>query len=741
MVHGTRLSGRRRTRYAIMLALAIALMLALMPRVGSSSSSGLALSEVEMEVLGQVGGAVRTVAVKGQYAYIGLGPRMAVLNVSNRSSPQFVGQTGWFTDVVQAVAASPTSPYVYVAAGSAGLRIFRVDVPSTPTEVGSWPVPEGGRAISLALDGSYVYLVVDEQGLGRVCILDIRNVQSPQEVAHYETETSTRIWGVDVAAGYAYVAADQAGLHILNVSNPANPTFVKAFETPSYVLDVDVEGNYAYVAIEPYWNPEIEDFVSGLWVVNVSDKANPHLEGSCDIQGYPTRVLARSSYVYVAAQDGGLCVVDARQPGSPSTVGQYLEAYSALDVDLAEGFAFLADGGGGLRIIDVRQPTTPRQVGRYSQVGTFSSLDVVGNYAYLADEGNGLRIVQVSNASLPTLYSVCNVPGVATGVKVSGRYAYITHIPVPSLPEQPPGLSIMDVLNPASPSRVGSCNTPDSPYAVDVSGNVAFVANHSAGLTLINVSTPSASTVITSYDTPGEALGVTVVGNHAYVADGTGGLQVVNVSNPGQPQWVGSSDAPKNAWSVTVSGTVGYVADSMWGLCIIDLGVLSRPRELARYPTDGMTCQVALYPPYAFLADGYRMRAVNVRNSFSPYEAGVLLLPGQVMDIAVSWPYAYVAAGEAGLFVVRMEIQPPTPTPTHTASPTPTYTPTVTLTPTATPTRTQTPTPTVTPTCTWTATPTQTPTATATSSPSPTVTSTFTPQRRSIYLPIVQRGG
>lgn len=741
MLYTTQPSGKKLTYCAVTFCLAAALLLNLIHQTDITASDGHALSEVEMEVMGQVGGAVRTVAVKGQYAYVGLGPRLAVLNVSNRNNPQLVAQTRWFNDVVQAVVVSPTSPYVYVAAGSAGLRIFRVDVPSSPTEVGSWPMPEGSRALALALDGNYAYLVADEQGLGRLYILDVQEVQSPHEVAHYETEAFAHMWGVDVAAGYAYVAADQAGLHIVDVSNPAMPSRIGVLETPTYVLGVDVEGNYAYVAVEPFWNPEIGDFVGGLWVVNVSDKANPYLEGSCDIGGYPTNVLVKSSYVYVAALNGGLWVVDARQPGNPSSIGQYLEAYGAVDVDLWEGFVFLADSGGGLSIINVQQPTNLQQVGRYSQAGAFDSLDVIGSYAYLADEFNGLRIVQVSNASSPALYSVCHVPGAATGVKVSGRYAYLTHIPAPNLPEQPSALSIIDIFNPANPIHVGSCALLDFPYAVDVSGNVAFVANNQAGLTSVNVSTPSASTVITSYDTPGEALGVAVVGNYAYVADGTGGLQIINVSNPGQPQLAGSCDAPRNAWSVTVSNTLGYVADRIWGMRIIDLSSLGRPREVARYPTNGATYQIALHPPYAFLADGYRVCAVNVNNNASLYEAGSLLLPGQVRDIEVRWPYAYMAAGEAGLFVVSMEIVQPTPTPTRTASPTPTDTPTPTSTRTATPTSTRTPTPTYTLTSSPTSTPTDTPTQTLTPSPSPTVTSTPSLQQYWVYLPIMQRGG
>lgn len=47
---------------------------------------------------------------------------------------------------------------------------------------------------------------------------------------------------------YAYCAASGAGLDILNISNPAIPTFVANIDTPGEANGVYVSGNYAYVA-------------------------------------------------------------------------------------------------------------------------------------------------------------------------------------------------------------------------------------------------------------------------------------------------------------------------------------------------------------------------------------------------------------------------------------------------------------------------------------------------------------
>ena len=55
-------------------------------------------------------------------------------------------------------------------------------------------------------------------------------------------------YGVAVSGNYAYLAVAEAGLQVLDVSNPANPQWVGGYDTSGGALGVAVSGNYAYVA-------------------------------------------------------------------------------------------------------------------------------------------------------------------------------------------------------------------------------------------------------------------------------------------------------------------------------------------------------------------------------------------------------------------------------------------------------------------------------------------------------------
>ena len=59
-------------------------------REKSGQSAG-ARRSLSVELLRQVGGTVKAVAVQGSNGYVGAGPRMVVLDVSDPSSPLLVG--------------------------------------------------------------------------------------------------------------------------------------------------------------------------------------------------------------------------------------------------------------------------------------------------------------------------------------------------------------------------------------------------------------------------------------------------------------------------------------------------------------------------------------------------------------------------------------------------------------------------------------------------------------------------
>jgi hypothetical protein len=72
-----------------------------------SSTPGTPGSE-NMALVGQVGGVSRAVAVAGDIAYLGVGPRLVALDVSNPAAPVLLGRSAVLPGVINAVVVTQT---------------------------------------------------------------------------------------------------------------------------------------------------------------------------------------------------------------------------------------------------------------------------------------------------------------------------------------------------------------------------------------------------------------------------------------------------------------------------------------------------------------------------------------------------------------------------------------------------------------------------------------------------------
>jgi hypothetical protein len=59
-----------------------------------------------VELVGQIGGNTESVFVEGDYAYIGEGPRLTILDISNPANPIVIGKSAPLPGVVQDIQVS-----------------------------------------------------------------------------------------------------------------------------------------------------------------------------------------------------------------------------------------------------------------------------------------------------------------------------------------------------------------------------------------------------------------------------------------------------------------------------------------------------------------------------------------------------------------------------------------------------------------------------------------------------------
>jgi hypothetical protein len=348
------------------------------------------------------------IAVVGDYAYtsskscqyVGCSVSIITYDISNPATPVQVSvfscshwsRYGYVTIMDIAV----TNGHAYVAASTQGLRIIDVSDPASPAEVDLYSTPSTVKA--MAVTAQYAYTLGDE--IFRVLGIDITNPLNPFGVRNYQTfDFSSN--DIAVLDDYIYVA-DSLGIHILDTSNPTAPTEVGFFDTWGACADsndkcaaesVVVVGSYAYVAAAE----------SGLRVLNISDPGNPVEIGHYDTPGYAIDITVSGSYAYLAAGDNGLRIINISNPSAPTEIGFYKASWwEARAVAVADRYAYIAAGYAGLRIIDVLNPAVPAEVGALSILGPAQDVTVVDGYAYIAAGEAGLRVVDISDPAVPT---------------------------------------------------------------------------------------------------------------------------------------------------------------------------------------------------------------------------------------------------------------------------------------------------------------------------------------------------
>jgi hypothetical protein len=140
---------------------------------------------------------------------------------------------------------------------------------------------------------------------------------------------------VALLGDYAYVAAASAGLRIVNVSDPANPTGVGFYDMAGGAMAVAVVGSYAYVADS--------GSQGGLRIIDISDPEHPSEPGvCCTVQGSAHAVAVAGDYAYYATSFG-LHIIDIHDPATPNEVGHYATGRGHSDVVVVGAYAFVAD--------------------------------------------------------------------------------------------------------------------------------------------------------------------------------------------------------------------------------------------------------------------------------------------------------------------------------------------------------------------------------------------------------------
>jgi len=495
--------------------------------------------------------------------------------------------------------------------------------------VGSVSAPDSVRDV--VVSGSLAYLAAETAGL---LIVDISNPEEPQVIGN--ATTAGPACGVAVSGGLAYVAAGYAGLQVVEISDPRHPRIVGTADTPDAAYSVDVADDYAYVA----------GGASGLLVITISDPAHPTVIGSVVlsetlVDAAAVSVAAQGGYAYVAGEQSGFFAVDVTSPTSPRVVYDMSTMGCTYDVALSTRRAFVADGTAGLRVFDISEPASPREIEHEDMPGEAHGVTVVNNdFVYVACGDAGLVLVHFK-LYFTRIFGRALMPGYACAVSIAGRHAYVGSGSF--------GMQVVDIKNVGYSPHIVSLETPGQSQGIAIVRAHAFIADGDEGLQVIDISDPRNPALVGHASMSGTARDVDVQGEYAYVCDND--FQVFDISDPSSPRIVGSLETTEDLRRAYVAGDYAYAAARCSGLRVIDIEDPAAPRLVGSLAIAGGVRDLAVEGDYAYLADCFHgIHVVNVADPDVPRIVSQAEVPESSLLVSVAGGYAYVAS-EGFLFI------------------------------------------------------------------------------------------
>jgi len=607
--------------------------------------------ERDVRFVAQIGGACTAVEVAGNYAYVGQGPNLTIVDISNPADP--IARARVLLPVHAIDEISVTRQLVYVATRSIGLVIVDVSSPSLPRVVAQYS--ERG-ADDIHLSGSRAYL----NGRSDFLILDISNISSPSLLGRIQYAWAESTF---VLLNLAYLQGVDNTLEIVNVSDPSSPTQVGLYDLPGEGRDIFCQGNFAYMGS-----------TVGMHILDVSDPSSPTLSGFYACPGvYGISVSQPLAYVASGGSSPGvprgmLSVVDVSNPSSPTLVGSFRsDTFLMRDVFTSGGLAYLAAGSEGLLIVDVTAPTSPTLLGQFLTVGGAYDVAVRGGIAYLADWTAGLSIFDVSYPYRPKLLGRRRLPVESCQVCISGDLAFVAQ-------GGSGKMSILDVSDPRSPSVLGVYETTGTLRSVAVSNGRAYLAQDYhfdwlGSFHVVDVSDPSSPTRV-GWLATAQAFDIAIASPTLICLSDVNRLNFIDVSSPSAP-FVRSVYHDGGTWTarqVACDSNRAYVyrdwLDHPWpppidhvALNGVDFANPDAPRPHGSYTVGGSIAggvYVSGDLVYAIL--GSFLRIFNTKSlpwqevgSFNLNSGGTFFYGG----VAVEGDYVYVAHADSGLWILH----------------------------------------------------------------------------------------
>ncbi len=401
--------------------------------------------------------------------------------------------------------------YLFSKEDSMGIVVFDISDPYNPNIVCYYDI--GGGTVSSLIENDSLFVINSK---GYLKGLDISDVSNITEFLSYNCDTT--LYDIGKELNYIYIAEYDAGVKIIDISDPSNLCEVGGYKVPySRVRNIRVIGNYAYVCGESNDALGQATYRPGIgYIVDISDRTKPIVVGQFSFSS--TEEEIRGNFAFFASVSR-LNICDISDKTNPQLIYSSSDMYSYdiypyKDYLYAVGYDTLWNGA--LGIYDISCMDSVRFIKTWNGDSTLilsrpMRVCAEDTIVYILDAEGEIIILNVSNLdSIKVIGSYSVNMGTDVEMEIANDRAYLSLDNV---------LIVLDISDKTNPVEIYSETFTSTVYGLYIdSDNHVYLSLGNKGIMVYNMADINNVYLLAYYDEFDTSMDVYVVGNRIFSA-------------------------------------------------------------------------------------------------------------------------------------------------------------------------------------------------------------------------------